>query len=43
MKKNYEAPVIVEEVISVEDIVAVSVDLGELPGDVNQGYPWGKE
>lgn len=42
MKKNYEKPMIEEEVIELEDIVAVSVNLGELPGDVTQGYPWGK-
>lgn len=43
MKKNYVKPIIEEEVIELEDIVAVSsTDLGSLPGDVNQGYPWGK-
>ena len=41
--RKYEKPIIEEEVIEIEDIVAVSVtDLGSLPGDTEQTYPWGK-
>ena len=41
--RKYEKPIIEEEVIEIEDIVAVSVaDLGSLPGDTEHTYPWGK-
>ena len=42
--RKYEKPIIEEEVIEIEDIVAVSsaTDLGSLPGDTEQSYPWGK-
>ena len=41
--RKYEKPIIEEEVIEIEDIVAVSVgDLGSLPGDTEHQYPWGK-
>lgn len=41
--RKYEKPIIEEEVIVIEDIIAVSTgDLGSLPGDTEQSYPWGK-
>lgn len=41
--RKYEKPIIEEEVIEIEDIVAVSgTGLGGLPGDTDHSYPWGK-
>ncbi len=41
--RKYEKPIIEEEVIEIEDIVAVSgSDLGDLLGDEHLDYPWGK-
>ncbi len=43
MKKNYVTPIIEEEVIEIEDVVASSgPELGDLFGDTDHSYPWGK-
>lgn len=41
MKKIYETPILEEEKVEIEDVIAASFGVG-LPGDSSQSWPFNK-